>query len=289
MPEILSQARDFIFKNGRLLDRRLFSFLFMGGSKEAVIHALLAYQNHDGGFGNALESDLRCTDSQPIGQEVAFNVLEMIDGFDHPCVSQACDFLQSITTPEGGVPYALPSLENYPHAPWWHAPADPPASLNPTASLVGTLLAHGIRHPWLDRAVPYCWQAIPSLESTEFHDLMPAITFLEHAPDAQRAAPELARLRRLIEEKQLVCMDPEASGYVHPPLDWAPNPRGWARSLFSDTVMQAELDRLLAGQRDDGGWGITWMTLSPAIELEWRSWRTIQALVILKAYGVEVM
>lgn len=288
MPEILSKAYDFILKNGRLLDRQLFSFLFMGGSKPAVIQALLAYQNPDGGFGNALESDLRCPESQPVDQEVAFKVLDMIDAFDHPCVVQACDFLLSITTPEGGVPYALPSLDKYPHAPWWHVPADPPASLNPTASLAGSLLAHGIRHPWLDRAVPYCWQAIPALESTEYHDLMPVIAFLQHAPDPQRAAPELARLRRLIEENQLVCLDPQAGGYVHLPLDWAPTPQHWARGLFSEATLQAELERLLAAQQPDGGWGITWPTLSPAIELEWRGWRTVEALYHLKTYGVEV-
>jgi hypothetical protein len=288
MPEMIAKAYDFILKNGRLLDRQLFSCLFLGGSQQAVIQALLAYQNPDGGFGNALEPDKRCPESQPVDQEFALKVLEMIGACQHTCVLQVCDFLQSITTPEGGVPYALPSVEKYPRAPWWHAPAEPPAALNPTAALAGMLLAHGIQHTWLDHAVPYCWQVIAACESTEYHDLLPVITFLQHAPDPQRAAPELERIGRIIADHQLVCMDPEAGGYVHPLLDWAPTPGHWVRGLFSDAVVQADLDRLLAGQQEDGGWDITWTPVSPAVALEWRGWRTVEALYSLKAYGVEV-
>lgn len=288
MSTILDRAHDFIYKNARLLDRQLFACLFGGGSKQAVIQVLLAYQNPDGGFGNALEPDKRCPDSQPVDQEVAFHILEMIDAFDHPCVLQVCDFLQRISTSTGGAPCALPSVMNYPHAGWWNTPPDPPASLNPTASLVGMLLKHGVRHPWLDRAVPFCWQAIAGNESTEFHDLLPMITFLQYAPEPLRAQVELQRIRRRIEDNHLVCLDPTASGYVHSPLDWAPTPQHWARGLFSDAVIQADLERLLAAQKDDGGWSISWPPVSQTVELEWRGWNTVQALYALKAYGMEI-
>ncbi len=285
MSQILDRAHDFIFKNARLLDRQLFTCLFGGGSQQAVLQALLAYQNPDGGFGNALEPDKRVPDSQPVDCEMAFHILEMIDSFDHPCVLAACDFLQGISTPEGGVPCALPSVMNYPHAGWWNTPPDPPASVNPTAALAGMLLQHGVRHPWLDRAVPFCWQAIAGNDSTEYHDLLPMITFLQHAPDSVRAQAELQRIRRRIEENHLICLDPNATGYVHPPLDWAPTPRHWARSLFSDADLQADLDRLLSKQQEDGGWPISWTPVSQAVELEWRGWKTVQALYSLREYG----
>ena len=53
------KARSFIFEHGRILDQRLFEFHFEGRSNEAVLLALKKYQNKDGGFGKALEPDLR--------------------------------------------------------------------------------------------------------------------------------------------------------------------------------------------------------------------------------------
>ena len=64
-PEIFSIAETFIWNNARLLERQLFTYLFHGGSSQAVIAALKAYQNPDGAFGNALEPDNRCPGSQP--------------------------------------------------------------------------------------------------------------------------------------------------------------------------------------------------------------------------------
>ena len=52
------KAANFIWENGRLLERRLFDYYFRGGSKNSVINAIKAYQNEDGGFGHALEPDL---------------------------------------------------------------------------------------------------------------------------------------------------------------------------------------------------------------------------------------
>ena len=48
-------AQTFIWRNARLIDRHLFAYLFRQGPKTPVITALKAYQNVDGGFGNALE------------------------------------------------------------------------------------------------------------------------------------------------------------------------------------------------------------------------------------------
>jgi hypothetical protein len=43
-------------------------------------------------------------------------------------------------------------------------------------------------------------------------------------------------------------LDPAATGEVHGPLDFAPTPDTVARRLFSDEVIEAHLDHLLAGQ-----------------------------------------
>jgi hypothetical protein len=283
--DILTRAEDFIWKNARLLDRLCFIHLFKNGPREPVLAALRAYQNTDGGFGNALEPDKRVPHSQPVDCEMALHILDDVDGFDDPMVQRMCDFLATITTEEGGVPFALPSVKAYPRASWWDAPDDPPAAINPTAAIVGLLLKHDVQHPWTSTASAYCWRAIEASDSEWFHDLMPIATFLQHAPEHERAERELQRILRRVEEKQLVALDPDAEGYVFPPLTWAPTPASPFSPLFSPETIEQHLDALVARQQPDGGWPISWGTISPAVELEWRSWVTVGALQTLRAYG----
>lgn len=138
LPSVLEQARRLLLSNARLLERRHFAFLFEEGPREAVLTALRAYQNEDGGFGNALEPDKRCLESQPIDQEIALHVLDDV-GLEDDMVQSLCDYLVTITTEEGGVPFVLPSVRNAPRAKWWNTEDDPPASINPTASIAGLL------------------------------------------------------------------------------------------------------------------------------------------------------
>lgn len=281
----LQNAQEFIWRNARLLERYLFTALFSEGRKESVFAALRPYQNEDGGFGNALEPDKRCPSSQPQDVEFALHILDAIDAMDDSMVIRACDYLITITTAEGGVPFALPSLNAYPHAPWWTAENNPAASLNPTAAITGLLLKHGIQHPWIETASQFCWRAIDSTETIEFHTLMPAITFLEHVPDRARAEHELRRIAARLLHSDAIELDPHAQGYVKKPLDWAPTPQSYCRRLFDEQTIAQHLAALAGRQQSDGGWPISWTAISPAVELEWRGRLTIEALRMLEAYG----
>jgi hypothetical protein len=97
-----------VWRTARLIDRHRFAHLFLGGDRAPVLAALAAYQNPDGGFGNALEPDLRGPASQPETAEVAFWVLDEVGAMDHPMVAAACDWLVSASTSEGGLPFVLP-------------------------------------------------------------------------------------------------------------------------------------------------------------------------------------
>lgn len=285
----LAQAQDFIWRNARLVDRYFFACLFEDGSPDLLIRALKAYQNVDGGFGNALEPDKRVPASQPIDVETALIILELAGLLADPDVGAqllrpACDFLQTITTPEGGVPFSLPSARNYPHAPWWGVDDDPEAALNPTAGIAGRLIKAGLEHPWVERATDYCWRAIAATETREFHDLMPVLSFLENVPDRARARKELDRLAERIRVPGVVEMDPDAAGYVKMPLDWAPTPQSFCFGLFERNTLDTHLAALAGRQQADGGWPISWDPLSPGIELEWRGHRTVLTLYTLRAY-----
>src|SRR5918996_3745272 len=61
----LEAAERFILANARLLDRHRLACLLHGAPAEPVVAALGAYRNADGGFGHALEPDIRAPTSEP--------------------------------------------------------------------------------------------------------------------------------------------------------------------------------------------------------------------------------
>jgi hypothetical protein len=65
MPIDHPAAESFIWTAARLVDRHRYALWFKDGRVEPIIDALRGYRNPDGGFGHALEPDLRCPASQP--------------------------------------------------------------------------------------------------------------------------------------------------------------------------------------------------------------------------------
>ena len=278
----LAAAADFLLREARLLDRLRFAYRYAGGDADAVVRALLAYRNDDGGFGNALEPDIRAAASQPVPLEHALAILDEVDRFHGDVVESACDWLAAAGT-RGGIPFVLPTVEEGPHAPWWTSSGEP--SPNPTAGIAGLLHKRSFEHPWLGAATEYTWKALDAdLDSLGPDDAISVLGFLEHVPDRDRAARVLDALGERI-LRELVALDPSAPGYVKSPLDFAPHPRSPARRLFDDATIDAHLDALAARQHEDGGWPITWEPPSTAAGSEWRGFVTLRSLDVLDGYG----
>jgi hypothetical protein len=279
----LAAAEQFMLREARLLDRRLFAWRFREGSARAVFAALEPYRNADGGFGNALEPDLRGASSQPVPLEHALKILDEIDCFDDDVVLPACDWLASVSTEEGGVPFVLASVDDGPHAPWWEPTGE--AYPNPTAGIAGLLHKRAVRHNWLDPATAYVWDALDQgLDQLGADDAISVLAFLEHVPDRDRAAAMFGVVGERVLSR-LVALEPGTPGYVKTPLEYAPHPDRLARSLFDDATIEAHLDALAAGQQDDGGWPITWEPPSAAATHEWRGFVTVKCLDVLDSYG----
>ncbi len=276
-------AAAFVAANARVLDRRRFQRLFEDGPTAPVRDAVAAYRNDDGGFGHALEPDCRAPGSQPAATEMALRVLDEAAAWDEGLVRGACGWLTTVAPAEGGAAFVEPTLAGWPHAPWWVPEEGHPASLIATGMIAGTLHARGVSHPWLDGATEVMWNRIGTLTETSGYEMFGVLRFLQHVPDRDRAREAFVRVGPLLIERNLVALDPEASGEVHGVLDFAPEPDSLARSLFDDVTVKAHLDHLAQAQRDDGGWTFNWPAWSPAAELDWRGFLTVDALRVLRA------
>ncbi|MFB4316200.1 hypothetical protein [Actinomadura sp. 21ATH] len=278
----LDAAEDFLRLNARLIDRRRFALHFRGGPAAAVVAALRPYENPDGGYGHALEPDLRGEASQPVPAQHALEILHEAGADTDPAVDRIGDYLASITRTGGGVPFVLPTVRDAPRAPWWQTPDDPPGSLNPTATLAGLLHLMGSRHPWLAAATEFSWN---HLENGEHelgpYDALAALRFLDHVPDRDRADAAFDRIRGPL----LASLDPGAPGAHHSPLDYAPAPGGYGHRLLDPAAIDADLDALIDARLDDGGWTVQFPFWTPITEPEWRGHVTVENLRTLQAYG----
>ena len=286
--DILADAREFLDREGRLIERRLAATLFDGSDASGVIDAVLAYRNHDGGFGHGLEPDKRCPASLPIDVECALGILlaaggRGVEGTEGVARS-ACDWLASVAAPDGAVSLAFPVMERYPRAEHWSDWTYTPG-LNPTAGLAGRLHQLGVTHPWLDRATDWTWARLESGFDEDAHALVEVTVFLANVPDRSRAEAVEARVAGWLTDAAWYRADPSDPGYGLTPLHLAPTPDSPWRPLFDDTVIEGHLDRLVRDQQPDGGWPITWEAPGVASTLEWRGIETLRALRTLRAYG----
>lgn len=281
----LHAATDFMTTHARMLDRRRFDHVLGRGDVDATLAAVDAYRNPDGGYGWGLEPDLRAKESQPGGALHAMEVFAEIGPATTAHALQLCDWLDSATLPDGGLPFALPIAEPAGCAPFW-VDADPSAS---SLQITSVIAAHAHRvaahdavvaeHPWLRRATEFSLQACRSVDDhTHAIELAFAVQFVSTVHDAYPEAPEiLAHLGSFVPADGIKHVAGGAADEVMRALDFAPEP-GPARGLFAPGVIDTELQRLADQQREDGGWEVDFGSFSPAAALEWRGYATVRAV-----------
>jgi hypothetical protein len=277
----LDAATRFIWTNARLIDRRRFAHLFHGEPADPIVTTLRGYQNADGGFGNALEPDLRTPTSQPIAVNSAFEALDEAGAFGDSMVGETCDWLTTIQHDDGGVPFVLDTAAPDPRAPWWKIEAgeQPPSSAIVTGLIASHLEHNRFEHAWLDGAREFVRRQVESTPAESPYEVRALLTYLDVAGDEAGVDALAPRLR----ESGIVEEDPDASGEVHYPIDFSPWPDTPSRRLFDQELIDRHLDALAARQQDDGGWRFNWPAWAPGPEAEWRGFVTIHALKVLRA------
>ena len=275
------RARDFVYANARLLDRRRFGARFEAADPAGVVSAVLAHRNADGGFAHGLEPDTRTPHSQPLDTWIGLELLQE-SGMapDDAVVTSACDWLASVA-PDGGLPTLLPTIVGYPRASHWQEADEYEPSLLPTADLTAVLLRWGVAHPWVERASEWCHAHLAKETPSGAHEIRSGLTFLAESPDDLVAD----RLAAALPTAQWYRGDADDPEYGVTPLSIAPTPDSRWRSLFDDALIEAHLDRLERDQQPDGGWEVTWQPAEGASMTDCRGAVTVEALQVLQTHG----
>lgn len=306
-PEAFDRARTFLREKGRALEAARFRHAFEDAGADEVLAALSAYRNSDGGFGQALEPDHRAPASSVLATMQALRILhDLRVSADEPLLAGAVTWLRSQLQPgEGGTVWSFlpPEADAFPHAPWWNQTEEGELArtfggfrVNPRAALVAWLW----RWPQL---LPEGQLALLTVETRDavLEGLEPgdvngheaAAVFAQAAEvPALHRAPVLDYLDEVLPDR--VAHTAQALGeYGLNPLLCAPTPAAPLAPPLA-TPIAAALTHLLASQEEDGSWAPNWSwgTQFPdawaQAEREWRSVRTLEALLTLRAWGRDV-
>ncbi len=281
------RARAWLMAHGRPLDRALFAFSFEGGGADKVAAELTAYRNADGGFGHALEPDVRLDDSSVIATTVGLQVLRTLHAdASHPLVGGAIAYLLAQLDREAlawaDVP---PNVDDAPHAPWWNAPDKPTGfTANPGAEIVGhfhhwaEIVPADLLAPLTDAAMAHLHRHANDLS---MHDVFcyERLRKTEALPAEQRE--EILRIIRGAVSRIIETDPAKWPTYCARPLQMAASPDSPYFESLRDAV-DANLDYLIDSQQPDGAWAPWWSWGPDGGEVWERSKREWQGAFIIE-------
>ncbi|MEK4064186.1 MULTISPECIES: hypothetical protein [Paenibacillus] len=295
------RIRSWFYRNARPLDLARWRFHFEEGPLSAVLEALSAYQNEDGGFGHALEADSWNPNSTPIQTATAVEKLLEVhfDDPTHPIVQGMLRYLDSGAEMDEGIwRNVVDSNNDYPHAPWWHTDSNSTARsmYNPTAILAGAILKFADRD---SRLYEQGMQTAKDLAGRflehpdiEMHPLKCVLTMLECISAAKVeehfAYPQLIVAARAQIAVLLARGAVDWNGYSCRPSAFIKTPDSLGAADHAALVQQ-ELDYILGIRNPEGVWNLTWSWAAYENEFAvaenwWKASIAIENLLLLQAF-----
>ncbi|MFX1311259.1 MAG: hypothetical protein ACFFHD_01430 [Promethearchaeota archaeon] len=262
----IRKIKEFIFKNGRLLERKLFSFFFENGNKDAVIKALVAYQNLDGGFGNGIEPDLLCPDSTAIGAETAMYILDLLGYEKNETIDHLFEWIIKEQNEQGYINHPPKNMYNYPFQEWWRGPDD-----LRILALSGFLKKWGIKDATFFKKVKDFYSNTSLPEEFKIYDY-PYFIYLKYLGENKE---EKVMLQNVISQLTSIF----EKNKEHYPLFG----RHWyhALDIVDKRIIENQADNFFNGLKDDGGLKIIYQNLP-----WWRPIWTLDGLILLKKSGI---
>lgn len=296
-PTAFQAARQFIEAQARPLEKARFRYHFEQGSADAVLAALAALQNADGGFGHGLEPDLRSPDSSVICTSIALQVMRSLSTpASNALIKAGLQYLLDQYNPHSGHWRIIPpSADQSPHAPWWGNAADASYdefSLNPTAEILGYLYDYAATVPSdiIATVTTKVVETVQQSDRLEMHDLLCCLRLGQTAtlPTAVRQ-PLIQKLKGLI--GQTVDTEPARwAEYGLRPLQVVEHPQSPFLAGL-EAAVAANLDYEIATQTDAGAWLPTWSweddfpTAWAIAQREWSGVLTVDKLLSLQRFG----
>ncbi|MCC5850127.1 MAG: hypothetical protein JJU29_18740 [Verrucomicrobia bacterium] len=297
--DAFKKAALFLNTNARHLERARFENIFASGSVGNVWIELLKFQNADGGFGHALEPDLRAPESSALCTSVAFQIMRCHKIPERePFVRHAIRYLAD-TLDRNALHWRIipEGIDAYPHAPWWNQEGREAGfnafSLNPTAEILGIVLdgcvddfGRDIVSRHMDRVI----DKLDSVQKIEMHDLLCCLRLLEtdNLPSTVRGRI-LEALKRLVSGS--IATNPDQwKGYCLRPLQVIHRPD----SPFMEGLEEAvalNLDYEIEEQMENGTWSPTWSwgdqfpQAWEEAKREWTGVLTLEKLITLKHFN----
>lgn len=264
------QARNFIYKNARPLDIARWKYLFENGSKEDVVTALIAYQNEDGGFGNALELDCWNPNSSPVQTWVATEIIKEINLNDknHPIIQGVLNYLSLGKDFDGHIwSNTVATNNDYPHAPWWNFQPSQETSYNPTASFIGFILKFADKNSKIFELACVLAKEAYSYFKIHFpmesmHTVSCFVELYEYIKESSvNNLLDIEEFSTLLHQQIQHVITYDTSKWA---VDYVCKPSLFIGSKTSEFYMEnkeichCECEFILDTQESDGTWGITW-------------------------------
>ncbi len=296
-------ARNFIYRSARPVDLARWQYHFEHGSTDAVLQALGAYQNADGGFGHGLEADYLNPDSTPMQTWAATEILHEIGFTDaaHPITAGVLRYLESGADFDAAYNQwrnTVPSNNDHPHAIWWEDNGKGEFRYNPTAALAGFLVRFADRESALfEKGCAIVREAVDWFTAQEPFEEMHVtgcfIRLYEYLCEAEVTLTDMERFReRLMQQvRHNICAEPQKWGmeYVTKPSEFI---RSRESMFYADNaaLAEAECDFIIQSQLPDGAYPVTWQWWTDYKEFEvaanwWKASFLIRNMNYLKAFG----
>ncbi len=296
-------AKRFIYRNARPLDFALWKYHFENGSKDAVLSALSAYQNPDGGFAHAIEADCFSPVSSPIQTWAATEILGEVGAIDreNPIIKGILRYLDSgadFDTEHNQWLNVVPDNNDYPHAIWWEYGENGSSfNYNPTAALAGFVVKFADKASALyKKACEIAVQAVMYfVEKTPFDDMHVTGCFIrlyEYLCESKLTLVDMESfMEKLIHQVNAnICRDTEKWGreYVSLPSAFIKSHDSFLYAGNED-IISKECELIRSSQLPDGSYPVTWQWCTGYKEFElaanwWKAKICIDNMRFLKEF-----
>lgn len=274
MPIEMGKARDFVYRNGTLMERALFAWLFDGGSLERLHQIMLCYKNPDGGFGHGLEHDLKAPQSNPLALEYLLGLLKHCGVPAGSLLDGAADWVEAQMDERGDLRNS-PETRDYPLAPWWQEDG----GQTMPDSIVGNLMRFGCATSSLIDKTKTWALANCTPEKIRGNEWL---FMAYHAFDfffAVDDLPDLERFQGATVDNIVACAIAAPANQYDSLFAFAPCPDSMIAGALPHGLLDRCLDSLAEAQQDAGHW------LDQHNLRQWYPMTTINVLLALKRYG----